>query len=362
MQKQNIRIIQLIDSLEPGGAERMAVNYANALVDKLSFSGLGATRKEGELKQQLKQSVHYTFLHKRNNLDLKAFLKLRSYCVQNKIDFIHAHSSSFFWAVLVKLTHPKVKVIWHDHFGNRVKQAKPDFMLKLFSRFFYLVIAVNEELQEWSVEKLNAKTVLYLPNFSLQDQEHEKKETSLKGEKGKRIVFLANLKNPKNHLLFLKAFYRSSVYEEGWTVHLIGKNFEDTYAQHILDFIKEKNLQSSIYLYGSCNDIPHILKQGTLGVLSSTYEGFPVTLLEYGTYGLSVLSTNVGYCSKLIENEKTGLLFDPLDEEGIAGLLTRLTDAEALEQMKKFGANLKQKIEQRYGVEKVITDYIEVLK
>ena len=32
-----MRIIQIIDSLEAGGAERMAVNYANALVDEISL-------------------------------------------------------------------------------------------------------------------------------------------------------------------------------------------------------------------------------------------------------------------------------------------------------------------------------------
>ena len=33
-----MRIVQLIDSLEAGGAERMAVNYANALVGNIWFS------------------------------------------------------------------------------------------------------------------------------------------------------------------------------------------------------------------------------------------------------------------------------------------------------------------------------------
>ena len=32
-----MRIVQVIDSLETGGAERMAVNYANALALRLEF-------------------------------------------------------------------------------------------------------------------------------------------------------------------------------------------------------------------------------------------------------------------------------------------------------------------------------------
>ena len=34
-----MRIAQVIDSLDVGGAEQMAVNYANALLKEISFSG-----------------------------------------------------------------------------------------------------------------------------------------------------------------------------------------------------------------------------------------------------------------------------------------------------------------------------------
>jgi hypothetical protein len=40
---------QLIDSLEAGGAERMAVNYANALAKQMIFSGLRLVVKKGRL-------------------------------------------------------------------------------------------------------------------------------------------------------------------------------------------------------------------------------------------------------------------------------------------------------------------------
>lgn len=59
-----MRIVQIIDSLDAGGAERMAVNYANTLVGKIVFSGLIATRKEGVLKENLNPEVSYLFLKK----------------------------------------------------------------------------------------------------------------------------------------------------------------------------------------------------------------------------------------------------------------------------------------------------------
>jgi hypothetical protein len=112
-----MRIVQIIDSLEAGGAERMAVNYANALAKKITFSGLVTTRKEGVLKNQIDSQVPYLFLEKQNSIDRKAVFKLRKFIKNNNIEIIHAHSSSFFIAVLVKLTLPKLKIIWHDHYG-----------------------------------------------------------------------------------------------------------------------------------------------------------------------------------------------------------------------------------------------------
>ncbi len=60
----DIRVIQLIDSLEPGGAERMAVTIANTFGNQLAFSGLVVTRLEGSLKETINSNVEYLFLKK----------------------------------------------------------------------------------------------------------------------------------------------------------------------------------------------------------------------------------------------------------------------------------------------------------
>ena len=138
-----MRIIQLIDSLETGGAERMAVNYANALVGEVAFSGLVVTRKEGDLKNQLHAKVDYLFLNRTATLDWKALLKLRAFVVKNKVSIIHAHSSSFLIATLLKIMLPKIKLVWHDHNGNRVfNNATDNRIIKWSSVFFDGIIKV----------------------------------------------------------------------------------------------------------------------------------------------------------------------------------------------------------------------------
>ena len=95
-----MRILQLIDSLEAGGAERMAVNYANALATTLEFSSLVATRKEGPLLGEIDSKVIYLFLNKKSKLDFGALWRLRSFVLQYAITHVHAHSTSFFIAFL----------------------------------------------------------------------------------------------------------------------------------------------------------------------------------------------------------------------------------------------------------------------
>src|SRR5690606_12607902 len=109
-----MRILQLIDSLDAGGAERMAVNYANVLSELISYSALVTTRKEGALRAQLSDKVGYLFLNRKGKIGIRAVLKLRKFIKQHKVDVIHAHSTSFFVAVMVKLLYPKVKIVWHD--------------------------------------------------------------------------------------------------------------------------------------------------------------------------------------------------------------------------------------------------------
>ena len=354
-----MRVIQLIDSLVPGGAERMAVNYANALSDKVDFSGLVSTRKEGDLKKQLHPKVAYLFLNRKSTLDLKAIFTLRRYVVDHQVTFVHAHSSSFLLAVMLKLTYPKMKIVWHDHNGNRVlNKGYYNRVIKLFSYLFNGVLTVNPELESWAKTNLKVFKVRYISNFAAKDR-NEIKLTKLNGQDGKRVVCLANLKHPKNHLTLLKGFHQSELSLLGWSLHLIGNESDDAYAKQLKDYITNNHLEENIFIYGSCSDVFNILSQSTIGVLSSTYEGFPVALLEYGLSHLAVVSTNVGYCSEII-NKKNGLLFDPNNQSLLEIALKRMAIDPLLRE--KTALNLNLLVTTHFSQEAVIIQVLEFYK
>ena len=354
-----MRILQIIDSLEIGGAERMAVNYANILSEKIEFSGLVATRKEGNLKQQLSENVHYQFLNKKHKIDFRAVYKLFKYCKNNKVNIIQAHSSSFFIACLVKIFDPKIKIIWHDHNGGIVPKRQGAVYLQIFSVFFNGVISVNQELKIWALKKLNCKKVIYLSNFTILAKD-EKKETQLFGNEGKRILCLANLRIQKNHLMLVRVAKNLKISHPDWTFHFVGKDFKDDYSKDLNQEIIRNNLTENIFLYDSRQDIEHIIDQSTIAVFSSISEGLPVSLLEYGMQKKPVISTMVGEIQLIIKDNISGFLVPINDVDSFYRKLIVLIDDKNLQN--KMGSELFKTISENHAQEAVISKYINLVK
>lgn len=355
-----MRILQIIDSLEAGGAERMAVNYANALAEKIDFSGLVATRKEGALLDQINSNVSYMCLNKKGTFDLKALFVLRKFVKTNNVEVIHAHSTSFFIAFLLKLLYPSLKLIWHDHYGDSEFLVKRPFLaLRLLLPFFDGIIAVNNNLKIWAEQKLHFKNVVYLPNFPSLENIKPLKNTILKGIKEKRIVSLANLRVQKNHFLLLEVAKKVKISHPEWTFHLVGKDFSDSYAEQIKDLIVEFHLENRVFIYGSKQDVQNILEQATIAVLTSKSEGLPLALLEYGSSKKPIVVTNVGEIPLLIQNGINGFRVETGEAQLFYEALVKLMDNENLQ--KDFGKALQKTINRSYTEKSVIEQYLSWL-
>jgi glycosyltransferase involved in cell wall biosynthesis len=351
-----MRIAQIIDSLEIGGAERMAVNYANALSGRVEFSGLVTTRAEGNLKSQLSNTVPYLFLKKKSTVDFGAVFRLRKYCKENKIDYLHAHSSSYFIALLVKLVYPKIIIIWHDHNGlSEFLSAEKSLALKAASYFFKGIIVVNYKLKAWAERELNCKKVIYLPNFTAIDN-FEKAETNLDGIAGKRILCLANLREQKNHFFLLEVAEKFKQSHSDWTFHLVGKDFEDEYSKQVRNMVADRNLTDNVFIYGSKNDVKNIINQSDIAILTSKSEGLPVSLIEYGLSKKPVVSTKVGEIPLIIEDSVNGFIVEPNDTDLFYQKLLQFTaDSNLRVQM---GDALYRTIIENHSEDGVIENYL----
>lgn len=351
-----MRILQIIDSLDVGGAEKMAVNYANSLAERVEFSGLITTRKEGYLKVQLQPNVAYLFLNRKRAIDLSAIMKLRRFCKGNQIEYLQPHGFSYFTALLLKFVYPKIKIVWHDHYGLSEFLSKRKLLfLKIASFFFHGIIAVNFNLKKWAVNRLHCQHVIYLPNYTTIDNS-VKKETILAGDQGKRILCLANLRHQKNHFMLLEVAEKMKATYPDWTFHLVGNDLNDDYSKKIKQVIQEKQLTQNVFIYGTKNDTLHIIEQSDITILTSNSEGLPVALIEYGLLSKPTVSTNVGEIPLIINDAVNGYVVPIKDSDTFFQKLVTLVGDEDLR--KKMGQNLNTTIKEQNSEEAVLQQYM----
>jgi glycosyltransferase involved in cell wall biosynthesis len=351
-----MRIIQIIDSLEAGGAERMAVSYANALADTIDFSGLVVTRKEGPLLNQIDEKVSYLFLNKKGLIDFKSVLRLRRFVKQHKVTHVQAHSTSFFLAFLVKLTYPSLQLIWHDHYGDsEFLNKRPVRALRMTLPFFRGIVSVNQKLKDWTEQKLKFKNVIYLPNFAVKENT-VLADTILKGIEGKRIVCLANLREQKNHFLLLNVAAKVKKSHPDWTFHLVGKDFEDDYSLQIKQGIQEFDLENTVFLYGTKQDVANILNQSEIAILTSQSEGLPVALLEYGLHKKAVIVTDVGEIPFVIQHKVNGIVVPNQNEQLFYDAIVECIGNEGFR--KELGDCLYKTITQNFSEKAIIENYL----
>lgn len=358
-----MRVLHLIDSLTPGGAERMAVNLCNALNEAGIEAWLCPTRREGLLKAQYRNPRHYFYAGKQHFADFRAFFRLLRFIRLQKIEVIHAHSSSVYWATLLHwLT--GAGLLWHDHNGSLKRQMRPaPFFLKLCSRSFDAVCSVNEQLAGWAKSRLSCAPakVFVLPNFAV---------PGIAGIRKTRrpdqfnILCLANIRPEKDQLTLLEAFalVQKEFPERNLKLQLVGDTVNSDYARAVRERIRRLGLENDVQLPGLQLDVQPWLSAAGMGVLSSASEGMPVAVLEYGMAGLPVVCTSVGACAAILDDGDAGLLCKPGEPEQLALQINKLLKNNTLRISlgQKLSTHIQKNYSEKAVVKQLIGIYLEI--
>ena len=307
----------------------MAVNIANGLSKNNIPSYLITTRYHGPLIHHLNPVVANKCLNRSSRWNPLPIFNLVKFIAREKITLIHAHTTSVFLAGLMGMLFPKIKLVWHDHYGEleRIEQ-RPIQALKRIIHRFSGIISVNESLRAWAQNNLGHRNVIYLPNFiemgnsisefnqaefnqmksegnalkntnAVNMDVPKRNQTKLNGPEGFKIICVANLRPQKDHLTLIRAFAQLSQKHPEVSLHLIGAESDQSYADHVKHDVTAQGL-NQVYFYGADEGVNNLLEHAQIGVLSSVSEGLPMALLEYAAAGLPVVTTDVGACKAVV--------------------------------------------------------------
>ncbi|MEB2785136.1 glycosyltransferase [Algoriphagus sp. E1-3-M2] len=312
-----MKIMQVIDSMAVGGAERMAVNIANLFAKKNIPNILVASRSSGPLNDFLLDKGSYLCLHKQSFFDFRAFKNLVSTARKFKPTHIHVHDSSVFWGVLLRKFVPGSKLIWHAHYGGfSGDDQRFGNKIKFIESSIDAVITVNEELKCW-IEKELAKirNVAYIQNFPDLPGAVSRQSPSAV------ILCLANLKPPKNHHILVNTFLEFVASHPTYKLKLVGATDNPSYLAEIEELIRSNAMENSILIEGTQLDLTPYMEEAQFAVLSSDVEGLPVSLLELGLGKVPIVTTAVGQCEALLEQGKFGYLVEKGNKDALLGAM-----------------------------------------
>ncbi len=107
---------------------------------------------------------------------------------------------------------------------------------------------------------------------------------------------------------------------------LVGDGPEREKIQHR---IQELNLSSFVTITGERQDIPDLLSALDLFLLTSIFEGLPLSVLEAMAVGTPVIATAVNGTPEAVADELTGVLIPPQDSQAVAqAVIALLKDPE----------------------------------
>jgi glycosyltransferase involved in cell wall biosynthesis len=344
-------VLHLVDTLDPGGAERVAVNLVNHLSRDRFRPFLATTRREGPLAAEIQADVGRLALNRSRTLDPGALGRLVAFVRENDVAILHAHASALFFAQLAAMMSPHLKVVWHDHFGRSLAEERPAWLWGPPARRAAAVVAVNEDLARWSRERLGADPVVYLPNFV--PDSPEAPVPDLPGAPGLRIVCVANLRAQKDHPNLLRAFARVLRDEPDARLLLAGAEVEADYAARVREEAAAfGDGGDRVAFLGSRSDVAALLRGCAVGVLASASEGFPLSLLEYGRAGLPAVATRVGQCAEVLDDGEAGVLVPAGDSDALAWAILDLLRDPARRAV--LGKRLQRRVRESYSASAVM--------
>ncbi|GAA4785406.1 glycosyltransferase family 4 protein [Olivibacter ginsenosidimutans] len=224
----------------------------------------------------------------------------------------------------------RTKKIGCEHISHSYSTALQRLFRKvLYQRLDGLVVLTRHDLAHY---QRFLKKVFFIPNAFL----HTPSDT-IDYEK-KVIVAAGRLTHQKGFDLLIEAFYLIHVHYPEWKLLIYG----DGPLRSDLDtLIQARNLQQQIILAGNTAILYAKMKEASVFVLPSRFEGFGMVLVEAMTCGLACVSFDCAGPNELMEDQVSGIYAKQGDIHDLSKQLARVLASASLRE--KLGLQAKQK-------------------
>lgn len=278
-----VSVLQVIDRLEIGGAERVLLDLTFLLrnegvnVDVLTISG------KGQLDRQIDRRCKRYYLNRKRKYSISKIWECYEICRNYSVVHVHMRHTYAYIRLVQFMLFGKFKIVFHDHFGDIDKTKTVPFSLRfLFKPKYY--IGVSESLSLWASNELK------IPKNRIWTLRNTIIPMDCNGElfaaSENNIILISNIRRTKKIDfaidLALKYDLKLDVY---------GNVMDLQYGEILKEKIRFSN---HIRIISGVSDIQPLLKNYRLAIHTAESESGPLVLLEYLANGIPFLAYGTG--------------------------------------------------------------------
>ena len=253
--------------------------------------------------------------------------RVKDFVSTNSIDIYHSH---LMYGIVFGAILNVPRVYTHHNVAPRAGKLTYMFFNRLVDRYVGISTVCSKKLEEFTgANVLTIRNGVDLSKFSSRAKQTHNPSNQI------RCIAVGGLCEQKNYRLMLEAI---SIVPKRILkrVHLsICGEGSEAETDRLAEMVRAKGLARSVSFLGNRSDVPALLAGSDLFLMSSAWEGLPISLIEASAAGLACVVTDVGGCAEVISVCRNGRIVPPDDAEELASAIIELVSSdEKLNQLK----------------------------
>ncbi len=315
--EEKVKVLQIITKADWAGAQRIVYEICKLAKEDSKIEMEVAIGEKGILEEKLKNELGIT-VHILKNLvhpikpvvDLKGYRELKKLIKQNNYDVVHCHSTKA--GILGRLAASKLKtdkIIYSVHGywpilqyeGMRRKMA---ILVErsLAKRTTDLVLSSRSDIDLSKKMKIGNEDKYRLIYYKITVEKDKIKKGVLRKELNinqdtKIIGNVSRVDEPKNPFLFVDIANEYLKNNDNTLFVWVG---EGKLKEQAINYVKKLNLENKVKFIGFRENGMDYKNDFDLLLLTSKWEGVPITILEAIELNIPILSTDVGGIKEII--------------------------------------------------------------
>lgn len=321
-----MKILHVITSLYTGGAERLMVDLLPTLrndedfqVDLLLINGV-----ETPFKKALKQAgIKVCALSMTNDVyNMRNIFRFRRFLAHNDYDIIHTHNTAcqLFVPIAKSLTRNKAKLVTTEH--NTTNHRRTKWWLKPLDKWMYrkyaAIVCISDLTRHNLEQYLGTDWPMHTIYNGVDTKRFARPVKDISGQQDFVVTMVAAFRPQKDQDTLIRAFTHL---EPNYRLQLVGGGQR---GEELKALCRELGLEDRVQFLGVRMDVPDIMEQSDVIVLSSHWEGFGLAAVEGMASGRPLVATDGDGLRDIVGG--AGVLFQPGDDQELASAIKRLCE------------------------------------